>query len=91
MTRRTRLFGMLTVLAIVASVCTPSQALFTKIGMAGLTFLKIGVGRSSGMGDAFVAVADDATAAYWNPAGLALVTGRQALVNHVDWIADINH
>lgn len=27
--------------------------------------------RSAGMGEAFVAVADDATAIYWNPAGLA--------------------
>jgi hypothetical protein len=26
--------------------------------------------RAMGMGGAFVAVADDATAAYWNPAGL---------------------
>lgn len=28
--------------------------------------------RAAGMGGAFVAVADDATAVYWNPAGLAL-------------------
>jgi hypothetical protein len=28
--------------------------------------------RAAGMGGAFVAVADDATAAYWNPAGFAL-------------------
>ena len=27
--------------------------------------------RAMGMGGVFVAVADDATAAYWNPAGLA--------------------
>ncbi len=69
----------------------PSWAVFTKIGMAGLPFLKIGVGRSTGMGDAFVAIADDATAAYWNPAGLALLDRRQAVVNHIDWIADISH
>lgn len=68
-----------------------SQAVFTKVGMAGLTFLKIGVGRCTGMGEAFVAVADDATAAYWNPAGLALVLKRQAIVNHVDWLQDVSH
>ena len=28
--------------------------------------------RAPGMGGAFVAVADDATAAYWNPAGFAI-------------------
>ncbi len=69
----------------------PSFGAFTKIGMAGLPFLKIGVGRSTGMGDAFVAIADDASAAYWNPAGLALVTSREVVLNHIDWIADINH
>jgi len=69
----------------------PATAEFTKIGMAGLTFLKLGVGRSSGMGDAFVAIADDASAAYWNPAGLALVPGRQVIANHSTWIADISH
>src|SRR6188508_3105783 len=29
--------------------------------------------RAQGMGGAFVAVADDATATYWNPAGLASI------------------
>lgn len=37
-------------------------------------FLSHGVGaRALGMGSAFVSIADDATAAYWNPAGLATV------------------
>ena len=32
-----------------------------------------GVGtRAEGMGGAFVAVADDASAVYWNPAGIAM-------------------
>jgi hypothetical protein len=35
------------------------------------TFETLGT-RAAGMGGAFVAVADDATAVYWNPAGLAL-------------------
>ena len=37
-------------------------------------FLSHGVGaRALGMGSAFVAIADDATATYWNPAGLTQV------------------
>ncbi len=90
--RRSRPAGLLAVaIVLVLLTVMPAQAIFTKIGMAGLPFLKIGVGRCTGMGNAFVAVADDATAAYWNPAGLALVGNRQVVVNHVDWIADINH
>jgi len=42
------------------------------------------------MGDAFVAIADDASAGYFNPAGLARV-GRQVALNHWNWIADVNH
>ncbi len=37
---------------------------------AGQTFETVGT-RAAGMGGAFVAVADDASAAYWNPAGFA--------------------
>ncbi|MBN1756042.1 PorV/PorQ family protein [bacterium] len=40
---------------------------------AGVLFLLIGPGaRPTGMGEAFSAIADDATATYWNPAGLGL-------------------
>lgn len=38
---------------------------------AAQTFESVGT-RAAGMGGAFVAVADDASAVYWNPAGLAL-------------------
>ena len=67
------------------------QAVFTKLGMAGAQFLKIGVGRPTGMGDAFAAVADDASATFWNPAGIALVDNRELLLNHIDWISDVTH
>ena len=40
-------------------------------------FLSHGVGaRALGMGSSFVSVADDATAAYWNPAGLVQIQKR---------------
>lgn len=78
-------------LVLLAVLAAPASAVFTKVGMAGMPFLKIGVGRCTGMGEAFVAVADDATAAYWNPAGVALLRGRQAVVNHIDWVSDITH
>lgn len=62
----------------------------TKTGTTAAQFLKIGVGaRAIGMGGAFAATADDITAMYWNPGGLARVYGRQAYFSHVNWFADI--
>ncbi|KPL08318.1 hypothetical protein AMJ86_01010 [bacterium SM23_57] len=63
----------------------------TKVGTTAANFLKIGVGaRAIGMGGAFVSMADDASAMYWNPAGIALLQGAEAFFNHSEWIADIN-
>ncbi len=48
-------------------------------GTTGADILKIGVGaRAIGMGEAYVAQADDVSSLYWNPAGLALMQERQA-------------
>jgi len=58
-------------------------------GETGFAFLKLGVGaRPMGMGSAYVALADDPTAIYWNPAGLASVTGTQVTAMHNEWIQD---
>jgi long-subunit fatty acid transport protein len=55
-------------------------------------FLKIGVGgRASAMGDAFVAIANDASALYWNPAGLVQFEKMQFLISHNEWLVDIDH
>lgn len=56
-------------------------------------FLRLGVGaRALGMGEAFVAVADDASAPYWNPAGLVFLPQRQVLFMHAEQFGDIiNH
>jgi hypothetical protein len=56
-------------------------------------FLKIGVGaRALGMGGTFVALADDATAGYWNPAGLAALPGREVQGMHAEQFGDLeNH
>ena len=50
-------------------------------------FLQISPGaRAGGMGEAFVAVADDATATWWNPAGLAYLTEQELTFMHVNWL-----
>lgn len=45
------------------------------------SFLNIGMGaRAMGLGGAFVAIADDATATYWNPAGLGMLRKREFIL-----------
>lgn len=54
-------------------------------GAYALDFLTIGVGaRAAGMGNAHTALAEDATAAYWNPAGLAEIEARAFAAQHGD-------
>ncbi|MEE9171222.1 MAG: PorV/PorQ family protein [bacterium] len=68
-------------------------SLFLLAGFAsaqtGLSFLKVGVGgRATGMGEAYTAVANDATAAYWNPAGLLQLGEKQIYLVHNEWFKD---
>lgn len=64
----------------------------TKSGTTAAQFLKIGVGpRAIGMGSAFAATANDLTAIYWNPAGLASNSSSEAFFNHTNWIADVGY
>jgi len=57
------------------------------VSEAAVLFLMISPGaRASGMGEAFVAIADDATAVYWNPAGLAYQYGREVTIMHANWL-----
>jgi len=64
----------------------------SKVGTAGEQFLKMGVSaRAMGMGEAFVAVANDASALFYNPAGLARLSRRELLATHTQYPAGINH
>jgi hypothetical protein len=65
---------------------------FSKVGTAAAQFLKIGVGaRALGMGETFVALANDASSLYWNPAGLVNLASTSLAVSHSLWFADISH
>ena len=67
--KRVVLFLVLVLMAVIA--CPPAEAIDDNAGTAGYSFLKIGVGaRSAGMANAYVAVADDYSALYYNPAGI---------------------
>lgn len=63
-----------------------------RAGISAFQFLKIGVGaRGSAMGESFVALANDASALYWNPAGITQFTSNQLFVAHTDYVVDIKH
>ena len=75
-------------LALLGAPLAPRSAQ-AAAGEAGFAFLKLGVGaRPMGMGSAYVALADDPTAVYWNPAGLGGAEGAQVSVMHNEWIQD---
>lgn len=59
-------------------------------GTNGLSYLKLPVdGRSAGMGGVGVALSTDASAVFFNPAGLAATDGNQILFTHHAGILDI--
>ena len=66
----------------------------SNVATTAASFLDIGIGaRSLSMGGAFVAIADDPTALYWNPAGIVSIERPMAHFYHSPWIADVqfNH
>lgn len=48
-------------------------------------------GRALGMGGAYVAVSDDATGLFWNPAGLSLLEHRELCIMHVSLYEETNY
>ncbi|MCX6175467.1 MAG: PorV/PorQ family protein [Ignavibacteriales bacterium] len=63
----------------------------TKTGTSAAKFLSIGIGpRANAMGGAYSSVANDASAMYWNPAGISNVTEIQTIFTYTKMFADIN-
>ncbi len=58
----------------------------------GFRFLELGVGSlPSAMGEAYTSLATDATAVYWNPAGLARIEGTEIHLAHTEWFEGVRH
>lgn len=90
MMKRTVFIGAV-LLALVPGIVLGATKPFEKVGTYSAQFLKIGVSaRATGMGGAFTAVSNDATAIYWNPAGMVELTRTQVTLNSVVWPADID-
>jgi len=80
------------VVLLIFAFALPLQAEgIKKIAQTGMKWFSIPMGsRPAAMGNAFTAVADDASSIFWNPAGIALAQGRHVYLNQTQWIADIN-
>ncbi|MBU0700766.1 PorV/PorQ family protein [bacterium] len=84
-----RIFYLIIIFAILSTI--PAQASNKYEGAPG-AYLRFGAGaRDLAMGKAFVAVADDATSVYWNPAGLARIQGAEFTWLFVPLFEDTNY
>lgn len=84
------------VLAATLAAAAPARAQLSlgdqRVGTSSGSFLRIGIGaRAAGLGESFVAVANDPSAIYWNPAGLASLQRSEMLLSHIEWPADIRY
>jgi len=89
------LFQLYCIFQLTSGLCaqqTPFSSSVSNVGTTAASFLNIGVGsRANAMGGAFSAVAGDATALYWNPAGISQCEHTELTFNHSDWFLDIYH
>jgi hypothetical protein len=81
-----KLFGFAFVLSVAAV-----QVVNAQVSTSAVPFLLIAPNsRAGGMGEAGAALADDATALYWNPGGLAFQTGQEVSISHAAWLPAFN-
>ncbi|MGF1670880.1 MAG: type IX secretion system outer membrane channel protein PorV [Balneolaceae bacterium] len=62
-----------------------------QVGITAVPFLQIEPdSRGAGMGNTGVAIADNAAAIFWNPAGLAFQRDTQISITHANWLPAFN-
>ncbi|TYP94765.1 Long-chain fatty acid transport protein [Fodinibius salinus] len=64
---------------------------YAQVGITSVPFLQIEPdSRAAGMGNTGVAIADNASAVFWNPAGLGFQRGNQISITHSEWLPQFN-
>ncbi|MCI0697258.1 PorV/PorQ family protein [candidate division KSB1 bacterium] len=75
--------------ALLAQFATTTEG-FNNNGTRAAQFLKFAVGaRANAMGESFAAVANDASALFWNPGGVGNLKNLEVHLTHVDYLLDI--
>jgi hypothetical protein len=68
----------------------PAAAFASDPGSAGALFLRFGLGaRASAMGEAYAAVAEDATSVFWNPGAMPAVLGTHLSLVHNEYFQSL--
>jgi long-subunit fatty acid transport protein len=77
--------------SLTAFFLLPVLTVQAQVGITAVPFLQIEPdSRATGMGNTGVAVADNASAIFWNPAGLAFQNQNQISVTHANWLPAFN-
>ena len=77
-----RMIVLIAVIGILIPVVLRAQSTTTAVPF----LLIVPDSRASGMGEWGVALADNAWATYWNPAGLAFQKGSEIAMTHTNWL-----
>ncbi|MEX0686670.1 MAG: type IX secretion system outer membrane channel protein PorV [Balneolales bacterium] len=81
---RNKNFAFMSMVLFVLATAVQTQA---QVGITAVPFLQIEPDtRTAGMGNAGAAVADNASAVFWNPAGLAFQSGNEISITHANWL-----
>ena len=79
-------------LLLLISMISLVYAEFDKVATTAAPFLKRGGGgRPTAMGGGFVALSDDGSSLFWNPAGMLGVQSLTVSASHNDWLMDISN
>ena len=85
--KRTIIYKYITLLITVSTAFSVNRN-----GTTAANFLEIDIGSAgSSMGGAYVSLANDLSAVYWNPAGLSAIKNRESLFLYQPWIIGIDN